>query len=385
MRKLLLLLACVATHAYSQDVIVKKDGSTILSKVLEVSSTEIKYKKFSNLEGPTYTISVAELLSINYANGDKDDFSKVATPGAAPAQSEMDMQVTEEDKKANSNALKKLRDRMPASPYKASKSKAVLLYCLCKPTGESVLADANVELSFKTDISIAGQKDAFSISQGGKFIVTVRNKSKKTIYIDLANTFFVRGSQSEPYYIPTATSNTQGKSSSVGVNVGKITGIGGGLNGLNVGGGTSNYSTTVTYSQRVVAIPPMSSRDLAGMDFFPNESAANNYGSGVFMQSRSRYGTPVKYPHFTNSLSLPPTIGAVKDYQEGELPFQFNLYLSYSFSEDVAVTRSLNTNFYIREIIGIPEQKMMGIAMPMPKNPSPTMLDEAFVIMFQDN
>ena len=49
-----MLLAFVAINASAQDVIVKKDGSTILSKVLEVSSTDIKYKKFSNPDGPTY-------------------------------------------------------------------------------------------------------------------------------------------------------------------------------------------------------------------------------------------------------------------------------------------------------------------------------------------
>ena len=43
----------------AQDVIVKRDGSTILSKVLEVNKTDIKYKKFSNLNGPTYTIEIS--------------------------------------------------------------------------------------------------------------------------------------------------------------------------------------------------------------------------------------------------------------------------------------------------------------------------------------
>lgn len=63
----------------AQDVIVKKDGSTILSKVLEVTSSEVKYKKFSNQEGPTYTIKVSELQAINYQNGEKDSFMGTQT------------------------------------------------------------------------------------------------------------------------------------------------------------------------------------------------------------------------------------------------------------------------------------------------------------------
>ena len=69
-----LLLLCAASVS-AQDVIVKKDGSTILSKVLEVGQEEIKYKKYDNLEGPTYTIQKSELQAINYQNGAKDTFS----------------------------------------------------------------------------------------------------------------------------------------------------------------------------------------------------------------------------------------------------------------------------------------------------------------------
>ena len=58
---LLLSLDCLA-----QDVIVKKDGSTILAKVLVVGDDVVEYKKFSNQDGPTYKISTSNLLSINY-------------------------------------------------------------------------------------------------------------------------------------------------------------------------------------------------------------------------------------------------------------------------------------------------------------------------------
>ena len=54
----------------AQDVIVKKDGSTIQSKVMEINEREIKFKKWSNLEGPMYTINKNEVNSINYQNGE---------------------------------------------------------------------------------------------------------------------------------------------------------------------------------------------------------------------------------------------------------------------------------------------------------------------------
>lgn len=72
---LLILFSFVCSNGFAQDVIVKKDGSTILSKVLEVNTSEIKYKKYSNLDGPTYTILKTELLSINYKNGESEKFT----------------------------------------------------------------------------------------------------------------------------------------------------------------------------------------------------------------------------------------------------------------------------------------------------------------------
>lgn len=78
MKKLLLFLMLLsATNAFAQDVIVKKDGSTIVSKVIEITSTEVKYKKFSNLNGPTYTIAKNELQAINYENGENETFGEV--------------------------------------------------------------------------------------------------------------------------------------------------------------------------------------------------------------------------------------------------------------------------------------------------------------------
>jgi len=53
----------------TQDLIILKNGSTIEAKVLEISPTEIRYKRFDNLEGPTIVIMAADVLSIRYANG----------------------------------------------------------------------------------------------------------------------------------------------------------------------------------------------------------------------------------------------------------------------------------------------------------------------------
>lgn len=72
-----LFLLCIAGMAIAQDVIVMKDRSTIMSKVLEITSTEIKYKKWNNQDGPTYSINCSEVVSINYENGEVESFSNL--------------------------------------------------------------------------------------------------------------------------------------------------------------------------------------------------------------------------------------------------------------------------------------------------------------------
>lgn len=69
-----LLLLCLAGMAMAQDVIVMKDQSLVMSKVLEITSTEIKYKKWNNQDGPTYSVLRSEVASINYENGEVESF-----------------------------------------------------------------------------------------------------------------------------------------------------------------------------------------------------------------------------------------------------------------------------------------------------------------------
>ncbi|MBR5735990.1 MAG: hypothetical protein IKX60_04260 [Bacteroidales bacterium] len=69
---LALLGGCVMAQA--QDMITTQKGEEILAKVLEVSSKEVRFKRYSNLEGPTYTLKPSEIIMIRYENGEKDIF-----------------------------------------------------------------------------------------------------------------------------------------------------------------------------------------------------------------------------------------------------------------------------------------------------------------------
>jgi len=60
---------------FSQDIIILKNGDEIKSKVLEINTSEIKYKKFDNADGPTFTMAKQDVFMIKYPNGSKDVFN----------------------------------------------------------------------------------------------------------------------------------------------------------------------------------------------------------------------------------------------------------------------------------------------------------------------
>jgi len=72
MKKTLFLIAFVAS-AFSlnaQDILVRKGGEVENVKVLEVSPTEVKFKKSNNLDGPVFIEKRSNIYSIKYQNGE---------------------------------------------------------------------------------------------------------------------------------------------------------------------------------------------------------------------------------------------------------------------------------------------------------------------------
>jgi hypothetical protein len=88
MKTLVALFTFVISFAvntvFAQDVIVLKSGDEIKSKVIEITPTEIKYKKFDNLEGPTIVILKSEASMIKYANGTEDVMPSNNSLASAP-------------------------------------------------------------------------------------------------------------------------------------------------------------------------------------------------------------------------------------------------------------------------------------------------------------
>lgn len=64
----MVVLSTIPVHC--ADVIITTKSEKLDVKIMEISSTEVRYKKMSNLEGPTFVISTNDVNTILYENGE---------------------------------------------------------------------------------------------------------------------------------------------------------------------------------------------------------------------------------------------------------------------------------------------------------------------------
>lgn len=135
MRHCLILLMLLCTISISaQDVIVKKNGSTILCRIVEVNSSEVVYKKWSNLNGANYVMERADITAINYESGKKDLLSEPGINQYTPGNQNTGLQ------QMNDNALLRMDYNARNIPNKVKKQKKTAWI------GGGILAGAGIAL-----------------------------------------------------------------------------------------------------------------------------------------------------------------------------------------------------------------------------------------------
>lgn len=170
------VLAMSSFIAHAQDVIVKNDGSTITSKVTEITGTEIKYKKFSNLNGPTYTIGKNEVNYINYENGERETI----TPSLTLDTTLKNATPTQDQFRASDSEL------LNASIVQPALRNAKKLRKIAFIGGGILLAASIPLLANKNSVSEAyicgGALAGAGLLWGGSFLLAAKNQSKKAKY-----------------------------------------------------------------------------------------------------------------------------------------------------------------------------------------------------------
>ena len=102
---ILILLATGLTSVQAQDIITFRNGEQIKAKVTEISTSDIRYKEFEHIDGPTRVVTRAEVFAINYENGTREVFnaaSKTSEP-QPPSQTSEKQTVNEPQTRNETN------------------------------------------------------------------------------------------------------------------------------------------------------------------------------------------------------------------------------------------------------------------------------------------
>ena len=368
-KSLLLVLSLLPQMMSAQDIIVKRDGSTVMSKVMEIGPTEVKYKKWSNQDGPLYTISTSELLSINYANGEKETFE------AAPAQTSSSQGQQQPQAKAlgpdarNAELIQLFNKDYHLTEYameKCKNSKAADFGVLFFKVGEeSVMSNEELEMSFTTCITSFSGEPYYPHM---RYNILLKNKTDKIVYVDLASC--MRSSnlgEHRVYY--TSEEMGVGQSSGGGVSVGLgavagVLGVGGVVgavaNGVGVGKSSSTTINKNYTQQRVLSIPPHGMAHLT--DFRYMEIKKDREYTLAERAEEFCYSVDwltVQQDFFAyekNTLRIPKgsvNQGAEIEYTLENSPIKYDYVITYSTANDFSTYSTLHPTLYASKVVGL--------------------------------
>jgi hypothetical protein len=170
-------------NSFTQDLIKLKSGEFIESKVTEINDNSIKYKKHSNIDGPSYSKKTSEIEYINYENGTKETFSDANSTG------EIHTKVPNKKKMASSSVKTNDSPAIILPPEnegqyigKIQKLNGVDVYCLNTPLIKySVVYNAGdfiSNLSAKTIVTGGLAKDDVK-DKMAKLIKAAQKKAEK--------------------------------------------------------------------------------------------------------------------------------------------------------------------------------------------------------------
>lgn len=186
--------------------------------------------------------------------------------------------------------------------------------------------------------------------------IMITNKSNEIVYIDLGTSFIKKNNVASVIYTPTVTSTMVGQSFGTSVNVGTIAkslGIGGivgtTIEGVNFGVGVSSSTTTATYAQRFISIPPKSA---VFLEDIPILTPGSEKALGDIFYYREVGMGKYKWiaclsPKFSDIES-----GKILEFSEEDTLFTIGCFMNYSFTEDFKDTKNIETTYYVNKVVG---------------------------------
>lgn len=385
---IIFMLLCT-TCTFAQDRVITKNGDVFDAYRVDIGNTFVYYTTEDKDEAALQKIAKSEVLMIKKKDGTKIDITEYV-PNSSQNQStkkENDQQqaitqvkpedLSPEAKAANDALIAKYNAPVELvipekQQKKVGEEEANSAFFCLGVSPNSILTNDDIEICFKIGRLYKINKKSpaewseslFSIyraTDNPAIQFSIKNKTNQTIYLDLANTFYVTMGQSVCYYIPSSTTTSNTSGSGAGVNLGSITGalgvggVAGTLaNGVNVGGGSSNTTTNTTYSQRIIAIAPQSTTNLFTQYFFCNEPKKISKGLfyGYTNSAVCLYDYSARINFDAKSQEGPMMFGDHYTYNNESSPVKLSFFVTYDKNEQCTTAKVLSTYFYLSNLFG---------------------------------
>lgn len=350
MKKLIVLamLSLAAINVAAQDIIVMRNGDEVEAKVTKVGTTEVEYHKWSNQDGPVYTVAKSDVFMVKYKNGEKDVFDNVTAKSDNSPKSESNSSVpqyVEAVPAANNQELISLYNREVKINSDAPNEKDA---SYCTP----ILGVASTSIMSTDEVEVRIVPQIFYHKTGWdyhlKYAIELANKTNKLLYIDLVNSFRIGiGGKSESYYSQETTTVSNTSSSGGGLNLGAVTsalGIGGAIGtlagGATVGGGSQGGVSTTYTNNRILTIAPHSKQ------FLSEYKEVNVKGQ--------RWECLSDIEHYEFSFGKRGIVkkNNVVSFSEKDSPYTAGHLITYSTDMNFSKYSTLKVNLYVRNIVG---------------------------------
>lgn len=314
------LLLAMPLVGRAQDILVTEDGESITAWDVDISAQKIYYKTAAGEDAPMKSIAKEKVLLWKKADGTKVRIGvEEQAPKQEPKQEAKPVANTPapdaSDPVANRIALQRINLTNISSNKELKNGASKMLIGLLKITPESVIEDKNVELVFKRFTSSSAP--SYKVNSG--MSVTAKNKTDKTIYIYLGNTFFLRHGIAVPFNTSSASQAAK----------------------------DGQAAAATGFSQSVIAIPAHSSLDLGNQWFFVKDKT-DCFGRGF---SYLDWGMRSSF-YISASKSDAINKNEERTYTPGQFPIDFGFKVTYSFSEDNTQFYHLDAQFYTEKLIG---------------------------------
>ena len=385
-----LFLLCLGTLTRAQDVIITKEGDPVKAYRVEVAAETVFYQTSESSDAPIQRMAKSDILMIKFQDGRKLIIGEEEQRQSNPEPQVQPQSATNQDvsdPEANAALLQRYQTPVEYIGQPASSKAHLVMLTFC-PVEGSVMADKNIEVTITANASFKQRGDIYEgVSGIWNAYLRVKNKSSKTLYLDLGNCFLIRGSQPIPYFVPTMTSTTHGNTVGASVNLGAVAGamgVGGSVgtlaNGVNVGGSNSNYSTTTVLAQRIVPIPPATTKEFGEVTLMNLMRNDNPFPNAPLKANRFK---GMAYMLFDEPL----TAGQLIDLDPTNEMMQMGFSITYAEDEIQTTQHNLHATFGLSRVLGL-SQRASGLSNTTAKKNidelvSPNYYDQPFLLMRQ--